>query len=98
VLCRRNFCLGRFPDEISGDLLLRIPGVSGWRGKEGRLSASPDAKFRTGFAGLFFLRTGNLCRSYLPQPSFNNAPEIEQAQNMIWSNIEKFLSAYQRHF
>ena len=30
--------------------------------------------------------------------SFNNAPEIEQAQNMIWSNIEKFLSAYRRYF
>jgi hypothetical protein len=29
---------------------------------------------------------------------FNNAPEIEQAQNLIWSNIEKFLSAYRRYF
>lgn len=30
--------------------------------------------------------------------SFNNDLEIEQAQNLIWSNIEKFLSAYRRFF
>jgi hypothetical protein len=30
--------------------------------------------------------------------SFNNAAEIDQAQNLIWSNIEEFLSTYRRFF
>jgi hypothetical protein len=30
--------------------------------------------------------------------SFNEASEIDQAENMIWSNMEKFVAAYQRFF
>jgi hypothetical protein len=30
--------------------------------------------------------------------SFKNAEEIEAAERLIWSNIENFISTYQRNF
>jgi hypothetical protein len=30
--------------------------------------------------------------------SFENAAEIERAENLIWANIENFISTYRRYF